>query len=122
VGLYESDGVLFPSLRAFRTCEEKMAFLQQELAGKVKGSQNYEKCKAKIAQLHIRIANMRKDFLHKVSHCISKNHAIVIMEDLNVKGSASASGTVEEPVVYACEIAEFNRQRSRNRLSRALAL
>jgi putative transposase len=108
--VYESDGVLFPSLRAFRTCEEKMAFLQKELSLKVKGSQNYEKCKAKIAQLHIRIANMRKDFLHKVSHCISKNHAIVIMEDLNVKTmSASASGTVEEPGTNVAQKSGLNK-------------
>ncbi|PYU37110.1 MAG: hypothetical protein DMG54_34865, partial [Acidobacteria bacterium] len=65
---------------------------------KQKFSNNWKKAKAKVTQLYQRIANTRKHFLHKVSSDISKNHAVVIVEDLQVKNmSASAAGTREQP-------------------------
>ncbi len=54
--------------------------------------------KKKITRLHQRIANVRTDFLHKTSTTISKNHAVVVLEDLRIKNmSASARGTKEQP-------------------------
>src|SRR5690606_16421414 len=48
--------------------------------------------------LHHRIANMRKDFLHKTSTTISKNHAVVVVEDLKVRNmSKSARGDADNP-------------------------
>jgi len=68
------------------------------LRHKEKFSSNWKKHKAVIARLHIRIADARNDFLHKVSTTISKSHAVVFLEDLKVKNmSASARGSVEEP-------------------------
>ncbi len=53
--------------------------------------------KTKIAKLHHHIANSRKDSLHKISTHISQNHAIVYVEDLQVKNmSKSAKGTAEK--------------------------
>jgi putative transposase len=57
-----------------------------------------EKAKAKISRVHSKIANRRMDFVHKASQDISKNHAVVFVEDLLVrKLSASARGTREKP-------------------------
>lgn len=71
---------------------------QQALSRKVKRSNNWKKQKRKITRLHARIADVRNDFLHKTSTAISKNHAVVVLEDLIVKNmSASAKGTVENP-------------------------
>ena len=62
-----------------------------------KFSQNWQKLKAKIAKLHHKIANCRKDFLHQTSSKISKNHAMIYVEDLQVSNmSKSAKGTEEE--------------------------
>lgn len=48
--------------------------------------------------MHHKIANIRKDYLHKISNKISKNHAIVYVEDLKVANmSKTAKGTVEAP-------------------------
>ncbi len=64
----------------------------------VKRSNNWKKQKIKINRLHIRISDMRKDRLHKVSNEVSKNHAVLVLEDLKVKNmSASAKGTVDKP-------------------------
>jgi len=54
--------------------------------------------KAKVQRLQRKIGDTRRDFLHKTSTTISKNHAVVYVEDLQVKNmSASAAGTVEQP-------------------------
>src|SRR6202043_3404001 len=76
----------------------QLAKLQRRMARKKKFSQNWKKAKARITKLHSRIANIRKDFVHKASNDISKNHAIVCVEDLQVKNmSASAAGTKDKP-------------------------
>jgi putative transposase len=64
----------------------------------VKFSTNWKKQKKKIARLYERIANARHDFLHKVSTLISKNHAMVVVEDLKVRNmSKSAKGDLVNP-------------------------
>jgi putative transposase len=71
---------------------------QQSLSRKVKFSNNWKKAKAKVQKIYARIANVRRDFLHKVSTTISQNHAIVCIEDLRVRDmSQSAAGTVDAP-------------------------
>lgn len=91
-----SNGEFFEPLNAFKTYKGKLAKLQQQLKNKVKFSNNWQKLKEKIGKLHHKIANCRKDFLHKVSTQISKNHAMLYVEDLQVQNmSASAKGTAE---------------------------
>ncbi|WP_048766726.1 RNA-guided endonuclease InsQ/TnpB family protein [Oligella urethralis] len=92
-----SSGEYFEPLNAFKTYKGKLAKLQRRLKNKVKFSQNWQKLKAKIAKLHYKIANSRKDFLHQTSSKISKNHAMIYIEDLQVSNmSKSAKGTAEE--------------------------
>ena len=92
-----SNGEFFEPLNAFKTYKGKLAKLQKRLKNKVKFSQNWQKLKAKIAKLHHKIANCRKDFLHKISTHISKNHAMIYIEDLQVANmSKSAKGTAEQ--------------------------
>ena len=92
-----SNGEYFAPLNAFKTHKGKLAKLQRRLKNKIKFSQNWQKLKAKIAKLHHKIANCRKDFLHQTSSKISKNHAMIYVEDLQVSNmSKSAKGTMEE--------------------------
>ena len=68
------------------------------MSRKVKFSNNWKKAKIKVQKIHIDIANARKDFLHKTTTTISKNHALVCVEDLQVSNmSKSATGTSEQP-------------------------
>ncbi len=53
---------------------------------KIIGSNNWKKAQLKIARLHRKIANIRKDPLHKLTTLLAKNHGIVVIEDLNVSG------------------------------------
>ena len=93
-----SDGTKFVSPIDFKAAQKKIAWLQRELARKVKGSFNWWKQVGKIQKEYRKSFNARKDFHHKTSTTICKNHAIVIVEDLQVKNmSASARGTMENP-------------------------
>ena len=78
--------------------EKKRIRLQQQLALKVPFSRNWKKHQARIAALDVRIANCRQDFLHQQSTEISKNHAVIVVEDLQIpQMSRSAKGTQDEP-------------------------
>lgn len=92
-----SNGEFFEPLNAFKTYKGRLAKLQRQLKNKVRFSQNWQKLKAKIAKLHHKIANIRKNYLHQISSSISKNHAIVYVEDLQVANmSKSAKGNAEQ--------------------------
>ena len=105
-----SNGKYFAPLNAFKTYKGKLAKLQRRLKNKVKFSKNWQKLQAKIAKLHHKIANCRKDFLHKISSVISKNHAMIYVEDLQVSNmSKSAKGTVEQPGTNVAQKSGLNR-------------
>ncbi|MGF6960727.1 RNA-guided endonuclease InsQ/TnpB family protein [Paraburkholderia youngii] len=93
-----SDGTVIAPLASFRKHAQRLAKYQRRLARKVKGSTNWKKTKARIQRIHARIADARADFLHKASNTISKNHAMIAVEDLKVRNmTKSARGTVEQP-------------------------
>ena len=93
-----SDGSFLAPLSSFKHHENALRRAQQRLSRKVKFSKNWRKAKEKVQRIHARIANVRRDFLHKATSIISKNHALVFVEDLQVKNmSRSARGTKENP-------------------------
>lgn len=93
-----SDGSYVPSLNIFRKLQDSLAFQQRRLSHKKRFSSNWKKQKIKIQRIHRKIANSRNDFLHKASTQISKNHAIIVIEDLNVSGmSKSSKGSIGKP-------------------------
>ena len=93
-----SDGSFIEPLNTFRKHEQRLARYQRAMSRKTKFSNNWKKAKAKVQKLHTRIANVRRDFLHKTTTTISQNHAIVCIEDLQVRNmSKSAAGSGEAP-------------------------
>lgn len=70
--------------KALYKYEEQLKKLQRQLCKMVRHSNNYKKQTKKIAKLHEKIANIRKDFLHKLSLQIIKENQIIISEDLQV--------------------------------------
>jgi len=93
-----SDGSFIEPLNTFRKHEQRLARYQRAMSRKTKFSNNWKKAKAKVQKLHTRIANVRRDFLHKTTTTISQNHAIVCIEDLPVRNmSKSAPGSSEVP-------------------------
>jgi putative transposase len=81
-----STGEEFKGAKSYKKYEKKLARLQYLLRHKIVGSSNYRKAQLKIARLHRQIANIRSYTLHKLTTYISKNHAVIGLEDLNVSG------------------------------------
>ena len=93
-----SNGHVFAAVNSFKQKQKQLARYQRAFSRKVKFSQNWKKQKSKIGKLHQTIANIRKDYLHKTTTIISQNHAMIVIEDLQVKNmSKSASGNLNKP-------------------------
>ncbi|KQV46439.1 hypothetical protein ASD07_13230 [Duganella sp. Root336D2] len=76
-----SDGTPIEPANCFKRHRQRLARYQNQISRKVKFSKNWRKGKARVQRLHPRIANMRRDFLHKASKVISTEHAIVCVEN-----------------------------------------
>jgi len=93
-----SDGTVYPSINIFKRYAADLRKAQQAMSRKKKFSNNWKKARSRVQKLHVRIANARRDYLHKTSTTISNNHAMVVVEDLQVSSmSRSAAGSVEQP-------------------------
>ena len=73
-------------VKIFRESEEKLAKEQKNLSRKKKGGNRYLKQKLKVAKIHQKISNKRKDFQHKESRKLVNNYDLICIEDLNLKG------------------------------------
>jgi putative transposase len=81
-----SDGTRQGLPRAYRNAERKLKRAQKSLSRKRKGSANRAKQRVRVARIHAQTANIRADWLHKLSANLVANHAVIAIEDLNVKG------------------------------------
>ena len=80
------SGEVIENPRYFRTSQDKLAKEQRKLSHCTKGSKNHKKQKLKVAIVHEKIKNQRKDFQHKLSRRIVNENQVIVSEDLNVKG------------------------------------
>jgi len=93
-----SDGTFHAPLNSFKRHETALRKAQQAMSRKTRFSHNWKKAKARVQRIHSRIGNARRDYLHKTTTTISQNHAMVCIEDLQVRNmSRSAAGTTEQP-------------------------
>jgi putative transposase len=72
----------------FRRAEEKLVKEQRRLSRKKKGSNNRDKQRKKVARAHGKVANQRRDFLHKLSRRLVNEHDLIVLEDLRIKDMA----------------------------------
>jgi putative transposase len=92
-----SDGSFIAPLNSFKKHQQRLARYQRRMSRKIKFSNNWQKARVKVQKLHTQIANGRRDFLHKSTTTISKNHALLCIEDLQVRNmSRSSRGTQEQ--------------------------
>lgn len=80
-----SDGRTFSQPKKVRRLRKKLARLQRLHARKQKGSKNRERARKKVARVHQHIADVRKDFLHKLSTQLVRENQTIALEDLAVK-------------------------------------
>ena len=81
-----SDGEVFENKHFLKKEEKKLKRLQRQLSRKVKGSNNREKQRVKIAKLFERMTNKKEAYIHFVVNDLLSRYDTIFMEDLNVKG------------------------------------
>jgi len=93
-----SNGDHQAPVNSFRRFEKQLAIKQGQQSKKKKFSANWRKANEEVIRIHQRIANIRRDFQHKLSTEICKNHAIIVVEALKIKNmSRSARGSLDNP-------------------------
>jgi len=110
--LATSDGVLVKPPKFFKQLQTQLKLLQRRLSRKKKRSANYEKTRIKVARLHHKIDNTRRDFHFKQAHALCDGGDMVFMEDLDYRISAkgmfgkhmldAAFGQFRTIVKYVC--------------------
>ena len=81
-----STGEVVAGAKPHKALLSRLQRLSRSLSRKVKGSVNRTKAKAKLAKLHARIANIRKDTLHQLTTDLTRRFSLIGIEDLNVSG------------------------------------
>jgi len=81
-----SEGMKSGNPRHLKRYEAKLAYLQRRLAKKQKGSRNRHKLRQKMARLHARIADCRRDALHKATRTLVNENQVLCVESLNIVG------------------------------------
>ena len=84
----DSSGESADYPRYYRKMEAKLKKEQRKLSKRMKGGRNRDKQRRKVAKLHEKVANQRKDFLHQQSRQIANAYSAVAIENLNMRGMA----------------------------------
>ncbi|HEY5005971.1 MAG TPA: RNA-guided endonuclease TnpB family protein, partial [Ktedonobacteraceae bacterium] len=80
-----SNGETYGNPKFFAHDEKRLARVQRRHAKKKKGSKNKKKARVKVAKVHARIADRRRDYQHKLSTCIVHENQVICVESLAVK-------------------------------------
>lgn len=106
----DSDGRFVDNIRPLRTAQDRLSDAQRDLARKKRGSHRRRKAVARVATLHRKVKDVRKDHLHKVARSYVNAYDLIVVEDLKIKNmTSSASGTVEEPGKNVAQKSGLNR-------------
>ncbi|MBW4499678.1 MAG: transposase [Scytonema hyalinum WJT4-NPBG1] len=103
-----STGEMFENPKTYKKQLRKLRRLSKAHSRKVNGSKNKHKSKIKLAKHHAKVANIRKDTLHKITNYLCKKHAIIVVEDLNVSGMIKNDKLAQ--AIADCGFHEFRRQ------------
>lgn len=105
-----STGEKIENKRNLKSLLPRLKVLQKRASKKITGSNNRDKANLKVALLHEKIANRRKDFLHKLSHRLTHDNQVntLCLETLNVKSMVQNSELAQ--IIFDVSWGEFNRQ------------
>lgn len=103
-----SDGYKFANPRWINKSEKKLKRLNRELARRQRASKRRERTRLLLARQFDRVANQRKDWLHKITTFLVRNYDVISLEDLNVRGMVKNHNLAK--AITNVALGEFNRQ------------
>lgn len=108
--LTTSDGEKLDNIRTTKKYGDKLAKEQRKLSHKVKGSNNWNKQRTKVARIHEKIRNTRIDNLHKISHKLVSENQVIVSENLAVSSMVKNPNLAK--AITDCSWYELTRQLS----------
>lgn len=102
-----SDGTVIPNPQSLHRNERKLKRLQRSVSRKQRGSNNRCKAVQKLARVHFRTSNIRKDALNKATTMLTKTKSLIVIEDLAV---ANMLGCRLAKSLSDASLSEFRRQ------------
>jgi putative transposase len=103
-----SDGKTFPNHQPLKKQLRRLKRHQRQLSKKEKGSKNRAKAKKRLAKLHYKIANSRRDALHKLTTTLTKSYRHIVIEDLDISQMIKRKQLSRS--IMDCGWYEFRRQ------------
>jgi putative transposase len=103
-----SDGTVIENPKSLKVHERKLKKLQKDVSRKKKGSNNRQKAKKRLAICHYKVANIRKDAIHKATTMLARTKSVIGIETLSVKNMVknhNLAGAISD-----AGLAEFHRQ------------
>lgn len=107
-GASRRAGPVFANPKALGRYAKKMRRAQRVLSRRQKGSKNRDKARQIVAKLHYRIACIRGDAAHKLSHAITREPSVIVLEDLNVSNMVKCHNLAKS--VSDAAMSEIRRQ------------
>ena len=97
-----SDGDVLDRPKSISKLEKCLKHAQRSLSRKQKASRNRAKARMRVARIHQRIRNVKRDAVHKFTSRIAKNHGVVCCENLCVKGMGRSVKSIRKAVRNSC--------------------